>query len=219
MKHLLRLTLQLYPPWWRRRYSTEFEALLDDINPGWRTLLNVINGAITMHIRTILTIPVVCALAGVLVGGVMATRTPTLYASSATIWLDAAEVTGSQPKRAQEFRVPLKNALGNAGVVPGATTVTLHSDSDRTTIRLTYSDRDPMLAQRGAERLVAAIATRGGELAKSTEVLDPPSLPATPVAPDYLMMAAGGGAVGLVAGGLVGLLFSWRRPPVHSPPA
>ena len=56
MKPLLRLALQLYPPWWRRRYATEFEALLDDINPGWRTLLNVINGAITMHIRTILTI-------------------------------------------------------------------------------------------------------------------------------------------------------------------
>jgi uncharacterized protein involved in exopolysaccharide biosynthesis len=76
-----------------------------------------------------------------------------------------------------------------------------------------------MLAQRGAERLVAAITTKGGELAKSTEVLDPPSLPATPVAPDYQMMAAVGGAVGLVTGGLVLLLLSWHRRPGHSPPA
>jgi hypothetical protein len=63
MKWLCRFAARLYPSWWRRRYATEFEALLEDVTPGWRALFDVITGALTMQIKTPGTIPVVCALA------------------------------------------------------------------------------------------------------------------------------------------------------------
>jgi hypothetical protein len=52
MKRLIRLASWLYPSSWRRRYAREFEALLDDVKPGPRQLLDVLKGAIAMRVRT-----------------------------------------------------------------------------------------------------------------------------------------------------------------------
>jgi hypothetical protein len=226
MKRLLRLAVLLYPSWWRQRYATEFEALLDDVmlqrarasaravddvTPGWRELFDILHGALTMQLRSFGTIPVVCTLAGALVGGLLAMRIPTLYASSATIRVDAPEVTNVQSPRAEEFRVSLEKALGEAGAAPRATTVTLHRDSAGTTIWLTYSDRDPMQAQRGAERLAAAVRSGTSERGDSAEVIAAPALPTSPVRPDYPQTVGAGAAVGLMAGGVIFLLVSSRR--------
>jgi hypothetical protein len=200
MKRLLRLAVQLYPSWWRQRYAAEFEALLDDVmrqrarasarafedvTPGWRAVFDVLNGAITMRMRTLGTIPVVCTLAGALIGGVAAMRIPAVYASSATIRLDGPDLPNAGAPRALEVRASLEKALGQAGAAPAATTVTLDRNSPRPTIRVTYADRDPVQAQRGAERLAAAIAG-DGQLSRSSELLSSPSLPAAPVGPDYV---------------------------------
>jgi hypothetical protein len=67
-------------------------------------------------------------LAGALVDGFLATGIPTVYASSATIRVDAPEVTNTQSPRAEEFRVSLEKAFGDAGTTPTATTVTLHRE-------------------------------------------------------------------------------------------
>ena len=211
MKRLLRLSVRLYPTWWRQRYATEFEALLDDVKPGWRALFDILHGALTMQLKSFGTIPVVCTLAGALVGGFLATRIPKVYAASATIRVDAPEVTNVQSPRAEEFRVSLEKALGEAGTAPTATTVTLHRDSARTTIRLTYSDRDPLRAQRGAERLAAAVASEPSELGDSAEVIAAPALPTSPVEPDYAQTIGGGAAVGLGAGMLILLVWSRRQ--------
>jgi hypothetical protein len=63
MKRLLGVAARLYPSWWRQRYESEFDALLEDVRPGWRELRDVITGALTMQIKTVGTIPVVCAAA------------------------------------------------------------------------------------------------------------------------------------------------------------
>jgi hypothetical protein len=212
MKRLLRLALQLYPSWWRQRYATEFEALLEDMQPGWRAVFDVMNGAITMQIRTVGVIPVLCTLAGAIIGGVVAMRTPALYASSATIRLDARNVTTVESGRAQEPHVSLEKAFSASGTAPTATSVTLRSnDAVPTTLEVSYADRDPMAAQRGAEQLVTALATGTGGLGKSAEIVASPALPVSPIGPDYPTTIAVGGAVGLGVGGLVVALLASRR--------
>jgi hypothetical protein len=226
MKRLLRLAVRLYPSWWRQRYATEFEALIDDVmrqrartsarafddvTPGWRELFDILQGALTMQLRSFGTIPVVCTLFGALVGGFLATRIPTVYASSATIRVDAPEVTNTQSPRAEEFRVSLEEALDDAGTAPTATTVTLHRDSARTTIKVTYADRDPRQAQRGAERLAVAVASGTSELGDSAEVIARPALPTSPVEPGYAQTIGGGAAVGLATGMLILLVWSRRQ--------
>lgn len=50
MKWLIRLIVWLYPLSWRHRYRREFDALLEDIRPGWRDFLDVLKGALEMHL-------------------------------------------------------------------------------------------------------------------------------------------------------------------------
>src|ERR1700674_5064171 len=49
MKWLMWLIVWLYPASWRHRYRTEFDALLEDISPGWRDFFDVFKGALEMH--------------------------------------------------------------------------------------------------------------------------------------------------------------------------
>ena len=214
MNRLFRLAVRLYPSWWRQRYGAEFEALLEDVKPGWRELFDVITGAFTMQLKTPGTIPVVCALAGAVVGGIIAIRTPEVFASSATIRLNARNIANAESATAQELRESLEKALGASSGTREATSVTLlRGDSGETTLKLTYLDRDPAQAQRVAEKLTVAIATENSEQAASTEVLNAPNLPTSPIKPDYPMTVASGGGVGLVAGGAVLLLLRSRRRP------
>jgi hypothetical protein len=96
MGRLIRRPARLYTPWWRRRYAAEFEALIDNLEPGLRTLFDVVRGALTMQMRTLRAVPIACALAGAIVGGFVATRTPAIYASSAIIRIDARDVAHAE---------------------------------------------------------------------------------------------------------------------------
>lgn len=218
MKGLFRLAVRLYPAWWRHRYAREFEALLEDVTPGWRELLDVIYGALSMQIKTLATIPVVCALAGAIVGGIIALRTPPVFASSATMSLKAGDTANRESATAPEFRVSLEKALGASGGAREATSVTMHRDDSAqiTLLKLTYLDRNAAQAQRVAEQLTAAIAAQSSERAASTEVIVAPSLPTSPIRPDYPVTVASGGGVGLGAGAVVLLLLRSRRRPASA---
>jgi hypothetical protein len=48
---LARLALALYPLAYRRRYGQEMHALLGDVPPGLRGLLDLVRGALTAHLR------------------------------------------------------------------------------------------------------------------------------------------------------------------------
>src|SRR5579885_258210 len=39
----------LYPRTWRERYASEFEELLNEVEPGWRVFADVVLGALRMH--------------------------------------------------------------------------------------------------------------------------------------------------------------------------
>jgi hypothetical protein len=51
MKTLIRWIAGLYPRSWRVRYGQEYLALLEDLNPGPRTALNVFGAAMAMQIK------------------------------------------------------------------------------------------------------------------------------------------------------------------------
>ena len=78
------------------------------------------------------------------------------------------------------------------------------------------ADRDPMQAHRGAERLLAALASGAGELGDAAEVIAAPALPTSPVRPNYPQTIGVDAAIGLVAGGVILLLVSSRRRQANS---
>jgi len=47
---LIRRAAWLYPASWRVRYGDEFEALMDDLEPGWPEFFDVCGGAIKMQL-------------------------------------------------------------------------------------------------------------------------------------------------------------------------
>lgn len=68
MKRLIRLASKLYPQLWWKRYGDEFHALLEDLNPQWRDVFDVLKGAMAMQITTWILIGVAFAGTGALAG-------------------------------------------------------------------------------------------------------------------------------------------------------
>jgi uncharacterized protein involved in exopolysaccharide biosynthesis len=83
-------------------------------------------------------------------------------------------------------------------------------------MRLTYLDRDPAQAKRGAENLTAAIATENSRRGASADVIEPPALPTTPMKPRYPAAVASGSGIGLMAGGVLLLVLRSRRRPAEA---
>jgi hypothetical protein len=206
MKRLFRLAVRLYPTSWRERYGREFDVLLEDLKPGWGELFDIVRGAITMQIKTLGTVPAVCALAGAIVGAAIAMQTPTVFASSATIRFsdDLSDHPAQiEPARAQKLQTVLGKVLATSSDEERRSTTVVVRDNR--TVKLTYLDRDPAKGQRTVEKLAAAITA---ELAESSR--DVPQRP-TPMRPGYPMKIASGGGVGLIAGSIALLFLRSRR--------
>ncbi len=92
MRQLIRWTARLYPAPWRERYGEELDALVEDIRPEWGDLFNVLLGALRMQMTTwnYLKILAAVALAGALLAGVFAFRTPDRYVSTAVVRITPA---------------------------------------------------------------------------------------------------------------------------------
>jgi hypothetical protein len=50
MKRAAQFLIRLYPANWRARYGEEFQALIEDSSPGWPGILDLLKGAIRMHL-------------------------------------------------------------------------------------------------------------------------------------------------------------------------
>ncbi|MGA2772023.1 MAG: hypothetical protein ABSG26_14510 [Bryobacteraceae bacterium] len=87
MRKLIRWTARLYPAVWRERYGGELDALIEDIQPQWEDLFNVLLGALRMQVTTWNSLKVVAAvtLAGALLAGVFALLTQERYVSTAVM--------------------------------------------------------------------------------------------------------------------------------------
>jgi hypothetical protein len=211
MKRLLQIAARLYPSWWRQRYAREFEALLEDVKPGWREVIDVATGALKMQISSLATIPVLCSLAGGIFGGVVAMRTPELFASSATLLFTAPDIASANSKTAQDIRGTLVSALVASGAMKARTLVEIQKNSTEGTLKVTYLDRDPARSQAMAETLAAAVVANKAGWALSSQILASPQLPTAPIRPDYPLNVASGGGVGLAGGAIATLLLRLRR--------
>ena len=83
----MRLIARLYPPRWRERYGAEFDALLEDATPTWRSAVDVGWGALKMHLHTwrFPKYAVGFALTGAILAAALAIHMPDKYVSEAVI--------------------------------------------------------------------------------------------------------------------------------------
>ena len=216
MKRLMRLAVALYPAHWRARYGHEFEALIEDINPGWRDFWNVVNGGLVMRLTSIGPIPIVLAAIGVLGGVAISFQVPALYRSSATVTLKASDPRfvrqilnnlfgpESHPGRGKETANSIRVAVDERGPAQkdGATRIVVAAE-----------DEDATRAQRVATQLVELVETTAAAQGASNplrfEMISAPALPTSLSGLSPMMLAATGGAAGL----LLGAIVAWFRQP------
>jgi hypothetical protein len=216
MRRLIHFAVWLYPPRWRHRYAREFEALLDDVEPGVHELFDVLKGALTMQIRTFGTILVLCALIGTTVGTFVAIRTPSIYSSSALMLLSGMDI--SNPESHQMLHAKLLGVLGQSKEELAATSLSVtpgNSGKLGTYLRLSYRSRDAIQAQRVTANLVTAIASNSAA-PWSAVVVDSPVVPRQPIRPNYLVTILTGTIVGLIIGGIAVLILKLRRQSVSA---
>ena len=93
MRQLIHWAAGLYPAAWRERYGGELDALIEDIQPQWEDLFNILLGALRMQMTTRNSLKILGAvtLAGALAAGVFAFRTPDRYVSTAVVRIAPAD--------------------------------------------------------------------------------------------------------------------------------
>lgn len=101
MRSWIRLIARLYPKDWRQRYGTEFDALLEDARPRWRDGLDILWGALEMHMMksTFPKLAAVCSLVGAIVAAGVALWMQDKYISEAVL-----RVTSTDRQSRQYFR-------------------------------------------------------------------------------------------------------------------
>jgi hypothetical protein len=113
MRQLIRWTARLYPAPWRDRYGEELDALIEDIQPQWEDLFNVLLGALHMQMTTWNPLKIVSAvaLAGAMVAGVFAFRTQERYVSTAVMRFTTAGQVDSGRQGALDRLVELQQSV------------------------------------------------------------------------------------------------------------
>jgi hypothetical protein len=107
MKRLILAFARLYPASWRRRYGDEFEALLEDSDATWRGVLDVLRGALMMHMNTRSSIKtvVLATLVGLLFGTAISFLIPVGYSSAAAflVTVPSGGNAGQRVNRLMQF--------------------------------------------------------------------------------------------------------------------
>lgn len=99
MRLWIRFAANLYPYAWRQRYGEEFDALLEDVRPGWREFTDVTRGALKMQMTTgatYLKLAGALAVVGAIAAGALSFRVPKQYVSS-TVLQATVKQQGDQP--------------------------------------------------------------------------------------------------------------------------
>jgi hypothetical protein len=205
---------RLYPPEWRRRYSSEFDALLDDLQPRWKDLRDTLRGAFLMQLQTSATylrLAGIAAAIGAVIAAGLAFGTSDSWVSAAVVRLpaqaqtDSAEMLGRmnlaeimlRPDldlyRAERSREPIEDVVRKMRDGIRYSSVARDSYS----ISFQYPDREK------SRKVVEALVERSG-----LEVIDPPELAARPSWPNRPLMIA----MGLGIGAVTGVLLVFLRP-------
>jgi uncharacterized protein involved in exopolysaccharide biosynthesis len=93
MRRWIASAAALYSWGWRKRYGEEFDALLEDLDPGWREFTDVLQGALKMtNATTYLKLIGGLAVAGAIVATAVSFRVPRIYESTAVIRITEGRV-------------------------------------------------------------------------------------------------------------------------------
>lgn len=87
MRKIIHSAVRLYPALWRERYEPEFAALLEDMDPGFGDLLNIVKGALLMQFN-LSNIPLMAAtfaVLGIFAALFVSIERPRRYESTAVI--------------------------------------------------------------------------------------------------------------------------------------
>ncbi len=227
MTRWLKTAALLYPRSWRARYGAQLDALIDDSGGGWSEFTDICKGAIVMQILrlSVWRFAGGCALAGMMIAGVMAWRAPSHYQSVAVLRmpgemnddsldkLNKAEVEilsrrslaaliqreNLYPK--ERTREPLEDIVArmrNQDVQIRILSVP-GSKAPAGAFTLAFDGDDPARAQAVTRDLTTRFVT-AMQPAAPLEVLDPASLPERAFAPNRAAWAAAGLFLGLAAG-------------------
>jgi len=87
MKRWVRRASYLYPASWRSRYAMEFEAMLDEIEIGWKDFFDILKGALTMQFTSwnFKVILLTFAAIGAVAAAAAAFRIPSEYRSTSVL--------------------------------------------------------------------------------------------------------------------------------------
>jgi hypothetical protein len=198
MRTLMRAAAQLYPRRWREQYGREFDALLEDVDPGWREVLNIASGAVIMHLKRASVVAAVCAVVGAVVSGGASLRMPDTYASSATLRLPPTEDVFLQ--RAQQALSAESIDVKRRAAVTIEAPVDARTRSTMLTVR--FADRDPEEVRYATERILGSVLRANGIPSNSIWTVR--------TGPNRPMVTGAGGMVGLILGAL---LVQFRRNP------
>ena len=195
MRILIRAAAACYPARWRVRYGEEFEALLEEMKPGWAEFVNILIGASTMHLRRGGVMAAACVALGTLVGGAAALRLPETYASTATLRLPSTDESFLQ--RAQRTHAAETLEVRRRASV--TIDVPVDEKTRSTMLTVTFADHDPDKAREVTERLIGSILT--------ANAIPSGSIRTARTGPDRPTIAATGGAAGL----MIGTVVMWVR--------
>jgi uncharacterized protein involved in exopolysaccharide biosynthesis len=89
MKRWVRVACYFYPAAWRRRYGREFDAVLDEVDTGWKDVFDTLKGALTMQFTSwnLKSIALTFTVIGAVIGASAALRLPRQYQSMSVMRL------------------------------------------------------------------------------------------------------------------------------------
>jgi len=215
MKTILRAVSHLYPRAWRQRYGEEFDALIDDLAPRWRDVIDTIAGALIMQISRLALAPVVLGLAGAVVGAALALTIPPGYASSSSVLVQMADPAADP----DGLKTMIEGALAHADFDRKAVSVTVRGGMGTSMMLDVSGAADSALAaQQTTQRVLRSIIEanlvaaegRGRNSGAQFRIVDAASLPDAPRRHTE-RSAATGGALGIAVGGIFAFVSHRRR--------
>jgi hypothetical protein len=220
MKLLLRAAARLYPRAWRDRYGAEFDALIDEVTPRWRHLVNVVVGALIMQISRLALVPVATAVLGAVVGATISLAMRPVYASSSYVLVQVPGTAADAGDRGQRIRTAIEAALQETAFDKKAVAVTLRGEPGRdpVVLEVSASADSAGAAQQAAVKAVGSVidanVVASERLASNPNVqfriVQPPDLPGT-ARRDTMRNSTLGGALGLLVGVAVAFVAHRRR--------
>ena len=234
MRRLIWFVSRLYPAAWRARYGVEFQALVEDVSPGFGDIFDILRGALQMQLAgwNFWKVAAVFGLAGTLAGAVLSFALPKNYISTAVMRL-TSNSDGSQRVnilaqaalsrrsldaviKEERLYEPLRAKMPMEDVIERMKRDVQIGRVTANAFTISFIYPDPAAAQRTARALADKLISQnlstptGDGSSASLSVLDPPAIQKDPISPNQAVVTGCGLAVGVLVG-LSGWAMARRR--------